>query len=552
MGIKTNFNKIKILAIILCCLFSLTGCGKKEKIPEEYTKLMADNSGKVLRLGFYGSPAEIDPIKAADSEHDKFFCNLVFASPLIKLEKGKYEPYLLESFDTKLDGEKLIVTGKWRQGIKWHDGKDFDVSEFEYNLNQMKMPEKNSPYSEAAKGIVSIKNEQDNLEIIFSNNSIKYLDMLCAGILPGHLLAKENLASGTTVEEAYLNFLNQPVGLGPYKVTDNKDYKYMLLEPDTNFYDGKATKRPKIAIICSYELQQTISDFRNNQLDWISAPLIIAEQLKNLGIDNVVYKEHPNPAVLTWIFNTKNDKLKDVKIRKALNLIIGRECVKQSMGEGSIELFDNLIPVGESKKSENDQLEEGKKLLDEVGIVDKNNDGLRDFNGNTFKLSISINNDSISRRHISEKIIEKLKAVGIQAEIKAVSWNEFVSDELKGGKFETALLSYHISNDCSMKELFGSNKIVGDNGLNFTGISDDELDSNLITLDSAVTPANKEVAYKIVNEKLSNLCPCAFLVRVNDIAMIHGSVVKTIKSPNTIWDDILSWPIMFGKETSKQ
>ena len=545
----TNKSKIAIFALIICSMFTLSGCGKKE-IPPEYAKYMADQTGKYLKLGFYGAPAEIDPIKAAETEHDKMFCNLVFASPLRKTEEGKYKPYLFESFETKLEDEKLVVIGNWRKGLKWHDGKDFNVSEFEYSINQMKLPEKNSPYSDTAKEIISIKNDGDTTEITFKENSKKYLDMLCAGIIPEHILSKENIASGTTLEESYKNYIKKPIGLGPYQVKENKDNKFMLLEPNQNFFDGKGSTRPNVVIICSYELQQTISDFREKQLDWMSAPSMIAEQLKNLGIENIHYVEYPNPAVLTWVFNTQNDKLRDVNIRKALNLIMDRNIIKQSFGEGATLLFDNLIPVEENITPEKtaSNLEEGKRLLEQAGIVDKNNDGFRDFNGNTFKLSILINNDSVSRRIIAEKMIESLKAIGIQAEIKAVGWNEFVSNELKGGKFETALLSYHISNDCSMKYLFGSKNIVGNDSLNFTGIDDAELDANLIILDSAVTDRDKNLAYKIVNEKLSALCPCAFLIRPCDLALIHGTPVKTIKSKSTIWDDILSWKIMFGKE----
>ncbi len=119
----TTKSKIGIFALIICSLFSITGCGKKE-VPPQYAQYMADQTGKYFKLGFYGAPSEIDPIKAADSEHDKMFCNLVFASPLRKTVDGIYEPYLFESFETKLDDEKLVVTGKWRKGLKWHDGID--------------------------------------------------------------------------------------------------------------------------------------------------------------------------------------------------------------------------------------------------------------------------------------------------------------------------------------------------------------------------------------------------------------------------------------------
>ena len=548
--VSDNMNKKVLLLVLLgfCALF-ITGCGKKE-IPEKYAQLMADKSGAVVRLCFYGSPEEIDPLKAAELEHDTMFCNMVYASPLRRTGSGTYEPYLLESYETRLEGKNLVLTGKWRQGLKWHDGQNFESSEFDYSVSQMVSPDKNSPYSEAAKKIISIKNDSENLEIVFPDNSIKYLDMLCAGLLPGHILSKEKIASGT-VEEAYKDFIAKPVGLGPYKVVDNDKNKYMLLEPDINFYDGKGSKRPKIAIICSYELQQTLSDFRENLFDWMSAPSMIAEQLQNLGVENIIYVYHPNPAVLTWVFNTKSEKLKDVKIRKALNLIMDRKNATHSFGSGISELFDNLIPVSDTSKSINERFEEGKKLLDEAGVIDKNNDGIREYNGNEFKINLLVNSDSMSRRMIAEKMAAHLKTAGISTEIQIVNWNDFVNGKLKKGEFDTALLSYHISDNCSMKSLFATKKPKDTDSLNFTGISDDELDRNLEILDMAVTNENKTEAYKKVNEKLSELCPCAFLLRPSNLSLIHGSPVQNIKSETTLWNDVFNWKLMFGKEDSK-
>ena len=542
-------KKLIFLALLVCCTLFITGCGKKE-IPEKYAKLIADKSGAVVRLCFYGSPEEIDPLKAAELEHDTMFCNMVYASPLRRTGSSTYEPYLLESYETRLEGSNLVFSGKWRQGLKWHDGVNFEPSEFEYSVSQMVAPDKNSPFSEAAKKIVSIKNDSDKLEIVFPENSIKYFDMLCAGILPGHILSKEKIASGT-VEDVYKNFIAKPIGLGPYKVVDNDKNKYMLLEPDPNFYDGKGSKRPKIAIICSYELQQTLSDFRENLFDWMSAPSMIAEQLQNLGVENIIYVQHPNPAVLTWVFNTKSEKLKDVKVRKALNLIMDRCFAKNSFGKGASELFDNLIPLGEASKSMSERIEEGKKLLDEAGVVDKNNDGIREYNGSEFKISLLVNSDSMSRRMIAEKMAEHLKTAGIAAEIQIVNWNDFVNGKLKKGEFDTALLSYHISDNCSMKSLFATKKAENSDSLNFTGISDEELDRNLEILDMAVTNENKAEAYKKVNEKLSELCPCAFLLRPCNLSLIHGSPVQTIKSETTLWNDVFNWKLMFGKEDSK-
>ena len=398
MVIKQMRIKLAIFTIILSCILLLTGCSKKETIPPEYSSLLADKSGKTIRLGFYGMPEQTDPIKAAESDLDKIFCSLIYAAPLRKLENGKYEPYLLENFQTNLDGDKLIFKGQWRQNLKWHDGKNFDISDFNYTLEQMVIPDRNSPYSESAKNIISIKNNPDSLEIVFPDCSKKYLDMLCAGILPSHILKKENIASGT-VEEAYKNYIMNPIGLGPYKITKNKDLRYMLLEPDTNFYDQKGSNRPKIAIACSHELQQLISDFRENMFDWMNAPSMIAEYLQNLNVEDTVYVEYQNPAVLTWVFNTKNEKLQDVKIRKALNLILDRDCGKQSFGSSTTEYFDNLIPVDKNSVNKDERFETALKLLSEAGVEDKNSDGIREYKDKPFKLSILVNNDNVSQTY---------------------------------------------------------------------------------------------------------------------------------------------------------
>lgn len=544
-------KKLGIFALLLVCVFSINGCKNKEH-PAFIKELLADKSGNVLRLGFYGCPEEINPIKAAETEYDRIISNLVFASPLRKTDDGKYIPYLFESFETRIEGEHLVVNAKWRKNLKWHDGVLFKPSEYDYTISQMTKKDYNSPYFDSARGIVSINNSSDNLEIVFNENSIKYLDILCAGILPEHILSESKIASGTTIEETYNNFIKKPVGLGPFKVTSNEnDYKYIVLEPNLDFYDGKGLKRPKIAVVCSYELQQNLSDFRENLFDWISAPSMIEEQLKNLVTDDIIYNEYPNPAVMTWVFNTKNPKLENVKIRKALNLIIDRSIIKQSFGNDLIEYFDNLIPVSEKNKSAKDKVSEAIKLFDESGLKDINNDGYRDLNGNTFELKILLNNDSMSRKKIAERMIKQLQEYGIKAEIQTVTWSEFISEKLKKGDFDTALLSYHISGNCSMKSLFSTQNPNDSNNLNFSRINDSELDKALVILDSAVTNEDKAKAKNVVNSKLSELCPCAFLVRPSNLALTHGSPSKTLGAKTSLWDDIFNWKLMFGKEDSK-
>ena len=543
-------KKKLIFMLALISALVVTGCGKKT-VPEKYAQMMADKSGKIVKLGFYGSPDSVDPIKSPEYTHDQIFSNLIFASPLRKLDDGSYAPYLFESYETSLNDEgQLVLNAKWHENLKWHDGVEFTADEFDYNLKQMASAEKNSPYADACRNIISVKNEEGRVEMVFKDNSVKYLDLLCAGLIPGHLLAEgSKLASGTT-EDAYKAFCEEPVGLGPYKLAERDKHKYFVLEPNKYFFDERVASRPTLLIACTYELQQSISDFREGLLDWIDMPAMVGEQLENLGIENVTYVKYPNPAVMAWVFNTKNEKLQDVKVRKALNLILDRECVKSHLGPDCTELLDIPFVSETEQKSASERFEEGIKLLDEAGIVDKNGDGIRDSGEKSFTLKILVNDDNMMRRMIIEKMIENLKKAGIAAEQDVVGWADFVSGRLKTGNFETALLSYHIPFNGSMKGIFGTKTAENTESLNFTGISDAELDKDLELMSSAVCPEAKSDIQKRINKRISELCPCAFLVRPHNLGLVHSEKINKTEAACSYWNDIYNWKLMFGSPDS--
>lgn len=540
-----------LFCLALIGMLVVTGCGKKS-VPEKYAKLLSDNSGSIVRLGCYGPPDSVDPIKSAEYGHDQIFSNLIFASPLRKLDDGSYVPYLFESYETKLEDDgRVLLTAQWRNGLKWHDGVEFEPSEFEFTIKQMALPSKNSPFGDVARNLVDVNcNSSCKVEMRFPSNSVKYMDMLCVGLLPGHILAEgAKLASGTP-EEAYKAFLEEPVGLGPYKLVDRYKHSYFLLEPHKFFFDGNSSSRPQVLLACTYELQQSISDFREKQLDWIDMPLMVGEQLENLGVENIIYMKYPNPAVISWIFNANNPKLKDVRVRKALNLLVPRDCAKERVGVETIELFDSLEPM-ELPSAGDDRFVEGIKLLDEAGIKDSNNDGIREFGNQGEKLKIIVNDDSIERRKIADKIVESLVKAGIEAEVESLPWSEFVSGRLKSGNYETAMVCYHIQNNCSLKNIFSSKKPDDADSLNFTGISDEQLDEDLAKLDSIVCDEDKVEIYKRVNKKISEFVPMAFLVRTVNLALVHSEQTGKAVAKTSFWNDIFNWKLMFGNKDSK-
>lgn len=559
-----NLRNLFVVLVITSVVFA-AGCGKKDALPEEIKAMLDDTSGKVARLGVYGDPMSLNPLEHSESEHGQLVNNFVHAAPLRKLADGSFVPYLFDEYYLSLgENGTVILDALWKKGLKWHDGSDFDPRALEFTIRAMQDPQLESPYADLAKGVLSVNSigQGQRCHMVFAGNSRQYLDLLCVGILPAHLIgdyplkAAEATASASTdagiATPAYnlAAFAEKPVGLGPYMIKAREKGSFIHLVPNPYFFDALVASRPAVIVRSSFDFQQLISDFRANRYDWINLPSMLAEQLETMKIEQVKFVRYPNPASMVWMFNCRHPVLSDARVRRALDLVINRQTVRNQFAADGEVLYQNPLASGSTVATDYEtRFAGGIKLLDEAGLVDRNNDGLRDSASSTFEISILINDDNLTRRVVAEKMIEDLRRAGIKANVEAVSWSDFVSVRLRKAEFSTALLSLTLPAAGNWMSVLHSSPGILDN-LNFAGVNDPQLDKDLELLDSMLANPEKEAALARVAAYLNENMPMAFLIKPWDVGLYHAEAGRAT-APCSIWNDVLNWKLLFGTIDSK-
>ncbi|GAB4283572.1 MAG: ABC transporter substrate-binding protein [Candidatus Rifleibacteriota bacterium] len=555
-----------VFALFLCLAIFFTGCQRKEKLPQDVADILNGGKPGWLKLGIYGDPLSLNPVAHIESEHGQMVCNFVHASPLRKLQDGTFAPYLFDSYSLYPGSSgTVIMEAVWKNNLKWHDDVDFDPRDLEFTFDLMRKPENNSPYLDLLKGIKEIKSFGRGLRtrIVFAYDSRKLLDLLTIGIVPSHIIKDQKLdearvpAAGTA-SDSWPLYIDQPVGLGPFKIKSRSKGIYIELVPYEKFFDNAT--RSSVLVKSYFDYQQLVSDFRSGRLDWINLPSMLAEQLKNMNPDGTSFIHYPNPAVLVWLFNSRNEFLKSVEVRNALNLIADRKKIGVEMPFAGKPVYKIPLAVPlEETYDENQRFAKALDLLDAAGWKDSNGDGIRDKDGKNLEIRLAFNEDNLLRRSLAEKLIEQCRLAGIKLIVEPVSWAELVANKLKTGEFDTALLSIKLPEFGNMDSFFHSKAIINGESaardfvaepLNYSGISNPELDQLLEQLDSMLPIENPEQKKAEVARLIEELQPCAFLFKPYDVGLFHAeSAVSLAAAP--VWNDVFNWKLLFGPADSK-
>ncbi len=554
-----KFLKSLIFVTLVVSVLLSTGCGKKNQLPAEIQAIL-ENQGEWLRLGVYGDPLSLNPIAHIESEHGALVGNFVHASPLRKVEDGTFVPYLFDSYSIfpSSSGTAIILEAVWKSNLKWHDGREFDPKDLEFTFEQIKKPENSSPYAELLDGIDSVNSiSRVRTRIVFKKDSRKLLDLLTVGILPSHIIKEQSIETARiekadVASDSWPLYVEQPIGLGPYRIVAREKGRYLQLQPFADFFAG-ASRTP--VLLCSYfDYQQLVTDFRAKKLEWISLPSVVARQMESMKIENLFYIRYPNPACLTWVFNTRRPILADKRMRKALDLLADRKKVENEAPFTGQILYDSPLNGPPSQEQAPiDRFAAALSLLDELGWKDADADGIREKDGQKLHLSVAFNDDNLFRRAVAEKFADDCRRAGVLLDLKPVSWSDLVSGNLKKGDFDTALLSLKLPAFGNIGAFLHSQAAE----LNFSGVADTNLDSTLDQLDSMLNAADAskdrdEASLKLaeVNNFLDSERPMAFLFRPLDVGIMHdGSGSAVAAAP--VWNDVLNWKVLFGPKDSK-
>ncbi len=157
-----------------------------------------------LVLGLQQEPTSLDPTADATASIDGMLTQNVYESLTIVAENGEVQPNLAKSWDISEDG--LTYTFHLEDGVKFHDGTDFNADDVLFSFNRAMAEDSVNPSKGIFKPIDSVSApDAATVEIKLKNKDAFFLFNMGQG------------DSAIVAEESAANNNATPVGTGPFK-----------------------------------------------------------------------------------------------------------------------------------------------------------------------------------------------------------------------------------------------------------------------------------------------------------------------------------------------
>jgi peptide/nickel transport system substrate-binding protein len=374
--------------------------------------------GGTIIVGLQAEPTTLDSQQISDYNSHRAAYGIYDALLRFKEESTEVEPGLAESWEISEDG--LVYTLKLRQGVKFHDGTDFNAEAAKFNLERQidaSHPFHDTgefPYAEFTWGTVAsvVAVDDYTVQITLKEPFAPFLNHLAM-----HPAA---MVSPAAIEQYGRDISTNPVGTGPFKFVSWTPGVEVILEKNPDYWRGapyvdRVIYRPII------EDQARLTEFEAGGVNFIVN--VPPDDLPRL-------KEDPNFTVVeqagmhTWwvAFNQAKEPFNDTRVRQALNYAVNKRAIVDNLLKGTGVLAVNPLPPVVWSYTDDLQTydydpEKAKELLAEAGYPDG------------FPCNFWVPESGSGMQQpvaMGTAIQADLKAVGVECEIQTFEWGTYL------------------------------------------------------------------------------------------------------------------------------
>jgi len=417
------------------------------------------------------------------------------------------------------DATKTKWIFKLRPGVKFHDGSDFNADAVVWNLD--KLLKNDSPQFDQ-------RQSAQGKSRIPAVASYKAIDPLTVEIvtkapdatLPYQLawIMMSSPAQWEKVGKSWEAFAKTPSGTGPWKLASFVPRERAELVPFTGYWDKtRVPKLDKLVLLPLPEPNARVAALRSGQVDWIEAPAPDAvDSLKSAGFQIVT---NAYPHNWTWhLSRVEGSPWNDIRVRKAANLAIDRDGMKELLG-GLMIPAEGFFPPGHqwfgnpTFKLKYDP-EAAKALLKEAGYGP-------DKPLVTKVLIAPSGSGQMQPLPMNEYIQQNLADVGIKVEFEVVEWNQLINIWRAGAKDASARggtamnYSYFIQDPFTGFIRHLQCNLAAPAGTNWGYYCDPEMDALFAEVRTTFDPVKQTEVLKKIHEKY--VTEALFLMVTHDV-----------------------------------
>lgn len=361
----------------------------------------ADND---LVIAIEGSVSSMDPMNIPDT-------NAISATrgvyeTLVKFdEKNELTGGLAESWEVSDDS--LVYTFHLREGIKFHDGTDFNAAAVEANYERVMNPDNN--LSQRRRFVIAKDDGSETMRI----ESVKATDektvvfTLTEQWSPFiNRMTQFCIISPAALEKYGNDIMYNACGTGPYTIVEWEEGDHTAMKRNDDYWGEK----PGVDTITIKEVPEAGSRtamLQTGEADFIyPTPSDQIDAIKGTDDINVMTADSNIMRYVT--LNTELKELSDIKVRQAMNYAIDQDAYVQLMYSGYAKKATSVVPSIISGYEEQTEytydVEKAKELMKEAGYEDG------------FKLTLWGDNTTQEIKGMTF-IQQQLEQIGIEVEV---------------------------------------------------------------------------------------------------------------------------------------
>lgn len=371
-------------------------------------------------------PRDIGPMNPHLYNPSQLFAQSMIFEPLVMYKDGKIVPHLAESWTISPDGKEY--TFKIRNQVKFSDGTAFTAKTVKKNfdavMNNMKL--------HTWMGIINVLETTEAIDDSTFKLTLKepYYPTLydLAVVRPVRFLAESGFPDDGDTSKGVKN----PIGTGPWVLSEHKKDEYAIFTPNQNYW-GDKPKVDKIMVKVIPDAETRVLAFEKGDLDLIFGEGLISfdayKQLEESG--EYLAKLSEPVGTRNLVLNTMNDKLADLRVRQALHQGFNKKAMVEGVTLGMEDKADNILPKNLPYAAINVQpveynVDKAKALLEEAGWKLPAGKTVREKDGKALELELIYDKADLTQKAMAETLQAEWSTIGVDLKITGVELTVYI------------------------------------------------------------------------------------------------------------------------------
>ncbi len=523
-------KKLWSLAVMVMLVIStmLAACSSDSSEGSDKGEGNGDSSEpKILVFGRGGDSVSLDPARVTDGESFKVTQNLFETLVNFGKQDTEIHPGLAKEWKAEEDG--LTYTFQLEEGVKFHDGTDFNAEAVVANFERWANGSGKDFYYYSSMFGGYKGDEGHVIESVTADGDYTVVFKLKrpqAPFLKNLAMSPFAIASPAAIEEKGDKFGDSPVGTGPFKFVEWKRNDSITIEKNEDYWIADLPKLDKVVFRAIPDNSARLNALNTGEID-LADGVNPADGANVEGNNDLQLFERPSMNVGYLGLTNTRPPFDKVEVRQAINHAINKQAIVDAFFEGRAEVAKNPMPpvisgYNDDIKGYDFNPEKAKELLAKAGLPDG-------FEMELWAMPVPRPYMPDGQK-VAEVIQSNLADIGVKAKIVSFEWATYL-EKARNGEADAFMLGWTGDNGDADNFLYVllDQDNIGSN--NYAYYKNDALHKLLIEAQSEINEDKRNELYGQAQEIIFEDAPWVPLAHSTPLLAGKANLVDFLPHP---------------------